>query len=71
MKQICILLLVVLFNVISSKKFYYGGAYYNMDNNKIYNNAKATSTGYAINLGNKGFAQANPTAISSNSNYIA
>jgi hypothetical protein len=72
MKYTIVLLFVTLLQMIqSSEKLrkYWGGVY-NYENNKIWNSADSNASGKAINYGYKGFAQANPTAVSANTNII-
>ncbi len=72
MKFSLVILFVTLIKMMSANEgFLFGGWGHNQATNRIYNNADSSATGIAVNLGNRGFAQANPTAISSNTNYIA
>ncbi len=66
---LCLLLLAIL-KLVSASQLRKWQYYVNDRTNKIYNNANASSSGVAVNIGNRGFAQANPVAYSGNTNYI-
>jgi hypothetical protein len=71
MKYSIVLLFVAILKLVSSSRLRNQYGYYYVDeNNKIVNYAGSNAHGVAVNYGYKGFAQANPTAVSSNSNVI-